>query len=185
MAFTLIQETFPPCFEQNMMKWIHRKPFKCFDFLLSKFDRLRVRTREFARIAASFIHELWSLQFSPAKQWIMQPKPEGYGNNFTAKCGNCGGIIKVNGIHAFKKPFRHVFKMKTRPRCGCHGNEIPTCMYLKLRWNTTRFNQSLLRIFLACIVTWTKARHYFPEIRHYFSEKTDTAFSNQRKGRIS
>ena len=30
----------------------------------------------------------------------MQPKPEGYGDNFTAaKCGHCNGI-QVHGIHA-------------------------------------------------------------------------------------
>ena len=28
----------------------------------------------------------------------MQPKPEGYGDDFTAKCGHCNGI-QVNGIH--------------------------------------------------------------------------------------
>ena len=38
----------------------------------------------------------------------MQLKPEGYGNDSTARCGNCDGI-KVNGIRAFRKPFRHVF----------------------------------------------------------------------------
>ena len=29
----------------------------------------------------------------------MQPKPEGYGDNFTVKCGHCNGI-QANSIHA-------------------------------------------------------------------------------------
>ena len=33
-----------------------------------------------------------------------------------------------------------------------HGNEIPSCKYFKLSWNTTRFNQSPFRNFLACII---------------------------------
>ena len=39
-------------------------------------------------------------QFSLAKQKIMQPKPEGYGDDFIAKDGHYNRI-QVNGIHAY------------------------------------------------------------------------------------
>ena len=42
----------------------------------------------------------WLSPFPPAKQWIIQPKPEGYGQaDFSAKSGYCNGI-NVNGIPA-------------------------------------------------------------------------------------
>ena len=45
-------------FNKTRPKWIHcRKPFKCFDLLLLKFDSLHIRMCEFACKAASFIHE--------------------------------------------------------------------------------------------------------------------------------
>ena len=49
------RKPFRHVFSKTRPKWMHRKPFKCFDFLL--FDSLRIRMCEFARIAASFIHE--------------------------------------------------------------------------------------------------------------------------------
>ena len=48
----------------------------------------------------------------------MQPKPEGYGDGFTAKCGHCKGI-QVNGIHTqgnLVKSFALV--KKTMTYCG-------------------------------------------------------------------
>ena len=36
--------------------------------------------------------------FSPAKQKIIQPKPEGYGDDLTAKYGH-SNCIQVNGFH--------------------------------------------------------------------------------------
>ena len=55
--------------------------------------------------------------FSPTKQQIMQPKPVGYGDNFTAKCGHCDEI-QVNGIHAHSA----MFSKSKHNRVGCHGN---------------------------------------------------------------
>ena len=49
----------------------------------------------------------------------MQPKPEGYCDDFTAKCGHCNGI-QVNGIHAqgnSEKSFALATK-KTVTYCG-------------------------------------------------------------------
>ena len=50
----------------------------------------------------------------------MQPKPQGYGDNFTVKCGHCNGTL-VNGIHGqvdSRKPVRE--KFRTRSEEG-HG----------------------------------------------------------------
>ena len=72
--------------------------------------------------------------FSPAM--IMPPKPEGYVDDFTGKCGNLSVVFSKSKFECF----------------GCHGNEIPSYRYFKLGWNTTRFNQSPFWNFLACII---------------------------------
>ena len=148
------RKPFHSVFNKTRPKWIHRKQLKCFYFLLSKFDSLRVRTCEFARKAASFIHECGCgvftthCPFSPSKQYIMQPKPEGYVDDFTAKCRHCDGI-KVNGIHAHSGNFCTMF-FKSKHNCiGCHGSEIPTCRYFKLGWNTTRLKPNTFQKLLS------------------------------------
>ena len=73
----------------------------------------------------------------------MQPKPEGYGGDFTAKCGCCDGI-QVNDIHTHSGNLSTMFSKSKHNQIGCHGNEIPTCRYFKLGPNTTHFNQSPL-----------------------------------------
>ena len=82
----------------------------------------------------------------------MQPKPEGYVDDFTAKCGHYNAI-QVNGIHSHSGNLSAMFSKSKHDCVGCHGIEIFTCRYFKLGWNTTRFNQSPFRHFLAYIIS--------------------------------
>ena len=50
----------------------------------------------------------------------MHPKPEGYGDDFTTKCGHCNEI-QVNGIHALKGNSVEILALvmkKTMTYCG-------------------------------------------------------------------
>ena len=53
----------------------------------------------------------------------MQPKPEGYGGDFTAKCGYCDEI-QVNDIHTHSGNLSTMFSKSKHNQIGCHGNEI-------------------------------------------------------------
>ena len=61
----------------------------------------------------------------------MQPKPEGYGDYFTVKCGHCNAI-QVNGVNAHSGNLSAMFFLSKQDRIGCHGHEIPSCWYFKL-----------------------------------------------------
>ena len=52
----------------------------------------------------------------------MQPKPEGYVDDFTAKCGHCDEIY----VNTHSGNLSAIFSKSKYDRVGCNGNEIPT-----------------------------------------------------------
>ena len=51
----------------------------------------------------------------------MQPKPEGYVDTFTVKCGHCDRI-QVKGIHAHSGNLSAMFSKSKHNHVSCHGN---------------------------------------------------------------
>ena len=115
-------------FNKTQPKWIHRKQLKCFDFLLSKCDSLRVHTYVWVCSQSRQFHSwmwLWSLHDSlsifssrtinnAAKTWRVC---------WRFHC-EMWTLWRNSSKHSFRKPFRHVFKIKIRPR------------RLQWKWNT-------------------------------------------------
>ena len=91
----------------------------------------------------------------------MQPKPEGYGDDFTTKCGHCDGT-EVNGVHDHSGHLSAMLTQSKQHRIGCHGNETLTCRYFKLGWKYHSFNQSPFRNLLAYIIKYIKLIHKVP-----------------------
>ena len=96
----------------------------------------------------------------------MQPKPQGYGDDFTTKCGHCNGI-HVNGIHAqgnSAKSFALATK-KTMTYCGkciclCSKTTPSShCTYWKSFW----------------IVNWATSIQEYRIIRRYGNLKLSSS----------
>ena len=73
----------------------------------------------------------------------MQPKPQGYGDDFTAKCGHCNGI-HVNGIHARGNSAKS-FALATKKTMTYYGKCI--CLFSKTTPLSSQLRTEIIVLF--------------------------------------